>query len=288
MKKCIYIIVMFVFCQILMAQQDSILKAQKLYSEKEYGAALIKINEVISNGKPADLESAYILQTFILKDYAKVLSPSQSYIYRTLALEALDKLKALKTKSDLKPMAKYLSQTFNNDAALSLGKNEIEAAEKQFENYKRAANYCLTPTEIKTRVIDFKSAVATAYYNQFMNVKVKSDTDFKKAEDAYKDVLKIDPENISANYSLGVLYYNLAVDIVSNVNPDETDIEKINEMQDKMNPLFKRSQPYLEKASNLAPARQDVLQGLKYVYYNLNDTEKLKKVETKLKKLGAK
>jgi hypothetical protein len=288
MKRIIYIALMIFICLSAKAQQDSIIKSQKFYSEKNYTAALSTINSVIKKHNAAELGNAYQLQAFILKDYAKTLDSEGSYQYRTEALKALQNAIAADNKIDVKSIAKYLSQTFNNDAAQSLGANKFELAEIQFENYKNAAKFYATEGEMKMRNIDFRNAYASALNNQYVSYKVKNADDFKKVEAAYNEVLKEDPLNISANYSIGVLYYNQAIEIVSTVNPDETDIAVIDEMQNKMQPLFMQSKPYLEKASNLAPARTDVLKGLEIVYFNLNDLIKYKAVQTKLKKLGVK
>jgi hypothetical protein len=288
MKKIIYIALMIFICLSAKAQQDSIIKSQKFYSEKNYTAALSTINSVIKKHNTAELGNAYQLQAFILKDYAKTLNNEGSYQYRTEALKAIQNAITADNKIDVKSIAKYLSQTFNNDAAQSLGVNKFELAVIQFDNYKSAAFFYASPVEMKMRDIDFKNAYASALNNQYVSFKIKNESDFKKVETAYNQVLKDDPQNISANYSLGVLYYNQAIEIVSSVNPDETDIVVIDEMQNKMQPLFKQSKPYLEKASTLAPDRTDVLKGLEIVYFNLNDLAKCKAVQAKLKKLGVK
>jgi hypothetical protein len=288
MKKIIYIALMIFICLSAKAQQDSIIKSQKFYSEKNYTAALSTINSVIKKHNTAELGNAYQLQAFILKDYAKTLNNEGSYQYRTEALKAIQNAITADNKIDVKSIAKYLSQTFNNDAAQSLGANKFELAVIQFDNYKSAALFYANPVEMKMRDIDFKNAYASALNNQYVSFKIKNESDFKKVEAAYNQVLKDDPQNISANYSLGVLYYNQAIEIVSSVNPDETDIVVIDEMQNKMQPLFKQSKPYLEKASTLAPDRTDVLKGLEIVYFNLNDLAKYKAVQAKLKKLGVK
>jgi hypothetical protein len=290
MRTTIHIIFWMCTCWFTMqAQQDSIFKAQKYYADKDYTKALSTINGVIQSKKnPTELASAYQLQAFILKDYAKTLDKNGSYQYRLESLKAVENAVKTDPKSDVKAIAKYLSQTFNNDAAMSLGSNDFELSEMQFDNYSKAAKYFSTDAEIKNRLVDFKNAMASALYNQYSSFKNKDTALFLKTEAAYKAVLTLDPQNISANYSLGVLYYNSAIDIVTTVNPDETDIAVIDAMQDKMQPLFKQSKPYLEKASNLAPSRTDVLKGLEIVYFNLNDVSKYKLVQAKLKKLGVK
>ncbi len=288
MKTIFYIAFSYFMCLFAVAQQDSIVKAQNYYAEKDFTRALSTINSVIASKKGTDLATAYQLQAFILKDYAKTLNNEGSYQYRTEALKALENAIKNDPKLDVKSIAKYLSQTFNNDAAMSLGANKFELATIQFDNFNLAAKLFATPSEIKMRNIDFKNAYASALNNDYVSRKVKNQEDFKKIETAYQAVLSDDPQNISANYSLGVLYYNQAIEIVSAVNPDETDIAVIDEMQNKMQPLFKLSKPFLEKASTLAPSRTDVLKGLEIVYFNLNDLPKYKAVQVKLKKLGAK
>jgi hypothetical protein len=288
MRRVIYIAIFFLLGQFLLAQQDSIAKAQLLYNNKNYKQALKILNNTVKNNSTGNLALVYQLQAYVLKDYAKTLFSDSSFNYRILALNAVQNCIALDSKLDVKGLAKYLSQTFNNDAAQSLAINDFKSATEQFYQYTMAANLYATQDEIKIRNIDFKNAYASALNNQYVENKSKKPEDFKNVELAYQAVLKEDPENISANYSLGVLYYNQAIEIVISANPDETDIAIIDEMQSKMQPLFTQSEPYLEKASLLAPNRTDVLKGLEIVYFNLNNLSKYNAVQEKLKKMGVK
>ena len=51
------------------------------------------------------------------------------------------------------------------------------------------------------------------------------------AKSAYNIVLKLDPENLSGNYNVGILYYNKAVNIINNQTYDIT-LATLNDIQD--------------------------------------------------------
>jgi tetratricopeptide (TPR) repeat protein len=115
--------------------------------------------------------------------------------------------------------------------------------------------------------IEIKLVAATTYERNKSDSTVKSYTE--KAALLYKEILTIEPANYDANYNLGVLYYNEAVDLI-NKNDVETDLEQLGKILEKSARLFELSLPYLLKIFN--PLKPDVklLTALKAIYYNLN------------------
>jgi tetratricopeptide (TPR) repeat protein len=94
----------------------------------------------------------------------------------------------------------------------------------------------------------------------------------------------MDPNNISANYNLGIIYYNEGVEIVNNMDYS-LDLFELNAVQDKIIELFKESLPYMTKAYELNPKRRETLIGLQGIYFSLNDIEKSEAFKQELEAL---
>jgi tetratricopeptide (TPR) repeat protein len=129
--------------------------------------------------------------------------------------------------------------------------------------------------------IDFKLALATLY-----NWQQPTDSTFDtgiadKAIALYQEVLSLDPNNPSANYNLGILYYNKAANTINGLDYD-TPLDVAEKKMDECVDLFLKALPYMQKAYDLNWRRKDVLEGLVGIYYGLNDDEKHEKYKQEL------
>ncbi|MFB6317526.1 tetratricopeptide repeat protein [Saccharicrinis sp. FJH54] len=115
-----------------------------------------------------------------------------------------------------------------------------------------------------------------------------------KAIEAYKKVNEVDNATESsitnANYNLGVIYYNVAVEAMNDAN-EIKDYKKFKAAEEKAVKEFEVCIPYFEKCLEVDPNNVDALQALKPVYYRLikfNNTyqQKYNQVMDKLKALG--
>ncbi len=97
---------------------------------------------------------------------------------------------------------------------------------------------------------------------------------------AYKSALKIDSNYFDANYNLGALYYNQAVEVYNKVKDLPISKEKeYNAGKKKYTDYFNKSLPYLEKARQLQPNDLNTLLSLKEAYAKLdrfNDSKNAK------------
>lgn len=92
---------------------------------------------------------------------------------------------------------------------------------------------------------------------------------FDKAEEWLKKGLAIDPNNASANYDLGRVYYNRAADLKG--------AEQVNaETEAKATEYLKKALPLLEKAYSVNPDESWYV--LRNVYYNLKMNDKYKEM----------
>lgn len=96
-------------------------------------------------------------------------------------------------------------------------------------------------------------------------------------EKSLLQALSHDSADYSANYRLGMHYYDLAVKKVMEI-PYDTDMLTLDMMQNESVDLFRRALPYLEKAYHLNPSKKEVLNGLSALYFSLNELDKAEKL----------
>jgi len=112
----------------------------------------------------------------------------------------------------------------------------------------------------------------------------------EKAKESYKAALERDPDLFMALYNLGVLYFNEGVDIVSKANQTKDDAE-YKKLRDQANAKFKKAIPYMEKALEVKPDEQNVLNTLRTLYYRLRTedpkyVEKYKEISKRLEEMN--
>ena len=103
--------------------------------------------------------------------------------------------------------------------------------------------------------------------------------DFRNAEQDYKKALEINPDAFGANYNLGALYFNSAIQKNNKAN-STNDNSLYNKLKKQGEGLFSNALPFLEKAYNLNPKDKNTLLSLKQLYYMNGDykqSEKMKK-----------
>lgn len=135
--------------------------------------------------------------------------------------------------------------------------------------------------QLDPKNLDLKNTLAIVCEKLIESEKANATKYFEKAERLYKEVIKADPNNFRANFNLALLYYNKGVAIIENADADETGIEDIAKLQDKMVPIFKESLPYALKCYQLDPKKKEVLEALAGIYFALGDLEKSKEFKQK-------
>jgi tetratricopeptide (TPR) repeat protein len=106
-----------------------------------------------------------------------------------------------------------------------------------------------------------------------------------KSADAYKKAIELDASYMDAYFNLGALYYNEAAELNNIANKIE-DAALYEAEKAKADEMFKAAVPQLAKAHELAPEDVTTLKILKNIYIQIDDTEKFKEANDKLKALG--
>ena len=116
--------------------------------------------------------------------------------------------------------------------------------------------------------------------------------DYDKAAADYKKTLELNPDQLFANYNLGIMYFNQGAEMANKANAI-TDMAKFDKAKVEFEGKFKSAQPYLERAKEVNPRKSEddqltyktTLQTLKVLYARLNMLEKSSVIKGELEKL---
>lgn len=208
--------------------------------------------------------------------------------YRQTALNSFATSLALDTVSARMQLSrdycKSVASRFYNDAVATLDTVHYSTSVACYQNYRRAVLLSDPKFDINKKDIEFYLALASTYLTIY-NVDKKSNVEFfDSTRNAYMRVLTIDPNNYSANYNLGVLYWNKGVDLMYDIDYDDS-LGMVFDVQDRSVELFKQSLPFAEKAYEMEPKREETLIVLSGIYYSLNEFEKSDKYKEMLDNL---
>lgn len=271
------------------AQQNKVAAALAFLQNGDLDSARATIDVAIMNPETANDGQTWYLRGFIYKSiYNKTEKGNKQSPIRLEALSSFKKSLSIDTTIDnaqenIKNV-KYLATTLYNDAAASLDSNHYRIAISNFEKFKEF--YPLVDSSkgnLKQKDIDFTLAIASLYTKIFEANKTKVEF-LSLAKDSYNKILAMDPNHIGANYNMGILYYNQAVNLISQSDYD-LDIVALNDIQDNSINLFKESLPFMEKAYELGPKRRETLLALSGIYFSLNEFEKSNMYKQKLEEI---
>lgn len=112
-----------------------------------------------------------------------------------------------------------------------------------------------------------------------------------EAVEAYGKSLEIKPDYFDANYNLGALYFNKAVQMVNDANDmwkprmSKDESAKQTEMEKGGKAMFSTALPYLEKALEVDPEDRETLRSLRDIYARVGLDDKMLEVSAKLKSM---
>ena len=290
MKKLIYIALLLLFGNSLIGQNKL---TNALYSLKnnELDKAKLLIDAAAEDTLFQDKAATWYYRGFIYKNLFKENESSNKqsplrlksieYFKKSLEIEP----EGTYAESTKKGMT-FLAQTIYNHSATSFDPENYELAISNYELYKEVMRVVEPESDFTSKDVMFNLALATTFGRIAEEDKdsTKRATFTDKAKKLYEEVLKMDPNNISANYNLGIIYYNEGVEIVNNMDYS-LDLFELNAVQDRIIELFKESLPYMKKAYELNPKRKETLIGLQGIYFSLNDIEKSEAFKKELEEL---
>ncbi|MEM9856772.1 MAG: tetratricopeptide repeat protein [Bacteroidota bacterium] len=109
------------------------------------------------------------------------------------------------------------------------------------------------------------------------------------AKAAYAKSTEVDPNYYNSAFNLAVLYYNEAVNLITernNLGISKADLEKSKKMQVEIDDRLKKAMPYWEKVLELKPEERNALETLQYIYMQEKEYDKAEEMKTRLEALG--
>lgn len=293
MMRRYYILFLFILIATITNGQfigkDGVSKALFYLQKNELDSAKKYIDEAEQDETTNTLPKTWYYRALIYKDAYKLYEKEdKNSPLRTTAVVALNKLTEVDKENEFtessQKMMTYLASTFYNDAARSLNPSTYKNAIEYYNKYKELMSLAKSSSDLAQQDVKFNLALASML-NQNLEKETKKDSlKVLEVRNIYQSVLDIDPNNGSANYSIGILYYNESADIINNMDYD-MDLEELNRYQDICTDLFLKALPYMLKCYEIRYNITETLIGLGNIYHGLNDTEKEELYKNELKAL---
>ncbi|MEX2379871.1 MAG: tetratricopeptide repeat protein [Vicingaceae bacterium] len=277
MKKLVNIM-FFLFIGLGLTAQNKLTNAVHSLKNNELEKAKELIDAAAIDPMFKDMAATWYFRGNVYKElFKKHESNDKQSNYRSKSVDYFKKSIEMDTSSQYEDNSRqnlrYLAETIYNHAAVSFTTTSYPIAMSNYSKYKEILSYAYPSTDFKEKDILFHLALANTFSKIAEEDSASADMYTKKAKENYEKVLTLDSNNVSANYNIGIIYYNQGVEIVNNMDYS-LDLEQLNQIQDQVIELFKKSLPYMKKAYDLDPKKKETLIGLQGIYYSLNDIPK--------------
>jgi hypothetical protein len=155
-----------------------------------------------------------------------------------------------------------------------------------YNKYKETSLLIDSKTIFKAKDIEFYLAAGSLYSDIF-----NKDNNNSEAQETAKitllKVLDFQPDNISANVNLGIMYYNQAVNLGKSLDFG-ADFSQIDLVQDNIIKLAKQSEYFVARVYNLDNKNLKAVEALHSIYKMLNEKTKEDEFKVKCKELNIK
>ncbi len=292
MRKLIYISIIFFIASSAAFGQNKLANAHYSLKQGEYQKAKELIDAAAIDTSFMNLPATWYYKGHIYKElYKESETENINSPYRVESIEGFKKCVELEPNGQYAESAKkglkYLATTIYNQAAAIFNESNYPAAISAYEYHKKVMSFAYPDADFTDKDIMFKLGLASIKNRMAEQDTVNAKAHLAEAEEIYKEVLTLDSNNISANYNLGIIYYNQGVEIVNNMDYS-LDLMELTMIQDEIIVLFRKSLPYMKKAYDLNPTRKETLIGLQGIYFSLNDIPKSELYKKELEALEGK
>ncbi|GEM_PF-2988490 len=262
-------------------QENDFLKA-KAYSD----STLSECPELFDNDYVWHVRGYIMYKVFFKVDNRSIESSAREEsleaFYRSITLDSLKEEQVAESKRAINQIA----ITYWNDAANALrDTNSFDQAIDFFNKFKKAKQINSSNHDLSKYDIAFYKSLGNQYRTKYNNNKKLYKEYIDLAINSYKKVLEIDSMEYSANFNLGGVYHNLAVDIILNEIEQAEDLELFFMLEEKTIEYFNHALPYLKNAYLVQPQNKQVVHGMAAVYLSLHDDEKHLLYMNRLKEL---
>lgn len=289
LKQALVLCSFLLFGLAALAQPEKVRQAVFAYQDGKMEEAIQLIDDAAADPECNADALTWYYRGFIYKDLynqqqqGNPASPARKEAIRSFKL-CLEMGVDETNTATAKKVLNYLGNTLYNDAATNMNPDSYQVAIENYGQYKETVRLIQPNIDLTTRDIQFNLVLGSVYTQIYETDREANKSFFDKTRDAYAAVLAVDSLNLSANYNLGILYYNEAVNIIKNL-PYDTDIITLELIQDECVELFRQSLPYMQRAYDLNPKRKETVLGLAGIYFSLNEMEKSQELQKELELL---
>lgn len=277
MKKLINIL-FFLFFVLSLSAQNKLANAVHSIKNNEIEKAKELIDAAAVDPMFKEMAATWYYRGNVYKElFKKHESDDKQSNYRSKSVEYFKKAILLDTSAKYEDNSRqnlrFLAETIYNHAAISFTTTSYPIAMSNYSKYKEIMSFAYPNTEFSEKDVMYHLALANTFSKIAEEDSASTEMYIKKAKENYEKVLELDSANVSANYNIGIIYYNKGVEIVNNMDYS-LDLEQLVKIQDEVIELFRKSLPYMKKAYDLDPKKKETLIGLQGIYYSLNDIPK--------------
>ncbi len=281
-----YVILLIASTSILMmpsCSNKTLNIALEMYKAKEIDSAKIYIDKTMQEKKVKPEYHYYkgfiykkIYQSYRDSDYEKANEAREVALESFLTFLHSKSRKHKKLDSTAVKSLNYLSSTIFNEIPNAINLLDCELAEERYNTFKTV---CLeNNSSCSSYDVQIYNILGQTYYRRWENDSIKYPNSKKQGIRCYKNVLNVDSMNLSANYNMGIIFFNESVTKLTayfewdkymnelSMNGELPSLETIMQCPVKMitepkdDPqliqLFRTSLPYFLKAYEVAPEKK--------------------------------
>ncbi len=227
--------------------------------------AAVKIPRAAFMSMRACYESQRYADVFKYIDLAEDDSVNMDY---TLQCEAL-------SYEQLRDTANYVRTLYRGLAEL----NESSFFFSRLTDYLNAKHQYETACQLNDSLLEIRPS--DTLYLYALTVVLYNLASYDRCIDNTKRLLELQPDNIEANYYMGLCLYNKGLAYERTLSPNPTSKE-YKTQRDQLNEMYRQAMPYLEKVREAYPNDKTRWHAPLYkIYFNLNMSDKLSALESK-------
>lgn len=279
----------------LFAQEESLIRARALLDSKiplNVSLAKLTIDSVVLNPQTKDDCLSWTTRAFIYydlykrEDKLKLNSKLRDTIISSILISnKLDTGSIYKSNNRkiLNNLGSNLNLIYKSFLQDSINYKKSLIAFNKFKDIYLLVN----PDSVKN-LMDKEIEYLLAVGNVFTDIFIKDIKNIEAqniAKESLLKVLKIEPNNTSANINSGLMYYNQAVNLSKTLDYD-ADFSQIDIIQENMIKLAKLSEGYIFKVYTNNNNNKKAIEALYYVYRMLLEIHKSDEFKEKGIKLG--
>lgn len=225
--------------------------------------------------------NAWALRGLIYQDLYKKNPQADSLLSLRLAsIDAFKKLLEIDStgnyaKDGLKNF-KFLALSLYGDTMNAIDLGRFDFAKTSFGHFKKNIVLAVdTVIDLKSIELSYYFSLAekhTSIYKLAGNN--MHSLHLQEAKNSYESILIIDPLNRQGNYNLGLLYYEEAVNTLSSIDYEETDLFTFDSIENLSITLLKKSLAHLTRAHKQDPTNRNIIDRLADIYFNLREFDK--------------